>query len=391
MKLRKSCTLFLLAITICGCKGTKTAKDDLETVYPLSETQTVTDISPYINAVDFVQFEETDNSLLGYISNLQIGRDGSLLVSDLTGRFFRFDNNGKILNTIGRRGRGPGEYSRALGICFSEDGAKMLILSMGKVLEYNSSDGSFIRAVDIPSKNYDEIAPSSDGGFFLSASNPGMAELSDFDTPFFSLTQFDNEGKQIKEFLPRKDFVINTALFTQSYDGSYIFRPQEGDNIAYKIDEGKVVPIFRIDFGKETIPLHYIFTKTNSDGSVDLQYLIRSNYYKIPIYLHDTQDYFYFSSMGPGGIPHDFLYDLDRKKGIHWYAEDFEEVDVRIVGSDSMGWFYAIVVKESITTYRNNPLAATNPLSRYLLDMLSNSPRDERNDNPYLIKIKFEL
>ncbi len=390
MKLQKPCTLFLLAMIFCGCKGTKTTKDNLETVYPLSETQTITDISPYIDAVDFVQFEQTDNSLLGYISNLQIGRDGSLLVSDLTGRFFRFDSHGKFLNTIGRRGRGPGEYTSASSICFSEDGTKMLVLSMGKVLEYNSNDGSFIRAVDTPQKNYDEIVPSTDGGFFLSASNPGMAELSDFDTPFFSLTQFDSDGKFIEEFLPRKDFVINTALFTQSYDGSYIFRPQEGDNIVHKIDDGKVVPILRIDFEKETIPLHYIFTKTNENGSVDLQYLIRSNYYKIPIYLHDTQDYFYFSSMGPGGITHDFLYDLGRKKGIHWHAEDFEDVDVRIVGSNSTE-FYAIVIKESIATYRNNPLAATNPLSRYLLDLLSNSPQDEQNDNPYLIRIKFDL
>ena len=130
-----------------------------------------------------------------------------------------------------------------------------------------------------------------------------------FSEDFYCLYRYDEQGRILQKFLPRKDYGLNIALITQTSDNRYILRPQDSDNICYYLSDSLPVPRVKIDFGKETIKNRY---------SSDLQTYLRSDYYKMPVYIYDTRDYFYFSYCGPEATDCYCIHSFKNNKTITW-------------------------------------------------------------------------
>lgn len=106
------------------------------------------------------------------------------------------------------------------------------------------------------------------------------------------MLEFDKTGKMVNKMLMRKDFIFSIGLITQSHENDYLIRPLEGDKICYKVDQGEIKPYVKIDFKDKSIPTYYIF---DSQKQVNTDKYMFSDYYKVPIYLHETKEILYFS------------------------------------------------------------------------------------------------
>ena len=140
---------FLLAIISFSCSPDK--KESLISItIPIYET-TPFNISDIADKVTPIQLELTDESIIGdwrkgyrvlFTDNHIVFFDNSVGRSGC--KIFLFDKDGKFIRSIGKRGRGPGEYTAVLDIAI--DAAKQLVyvMTLPKILCYDL-DGNFIK------------------------------------------------------------------------------------------------------------------------------------------------------------------------------------------------------------------------------------------------------
>ena len=350
------------------------------TIMPLQTAVSVSDLRSFIDTVIFIPLINDSNNLISEVSKILIDNNTNILLLDHMQGVKLVDQNGVFIRNIGAKGRGPGEYQDIEDLSISSDGEYLLVLQPTGVLKYRISNGKFINKINLSGKNYDAICSSEDGGFFLFSSNP--AEESNFDKPFYALTLFDIKGNIKREFLPRKDFVFTQGIFTQSYDKSTIMRPQEGDNIAYKIRK-EIIPFLKIDFKNYAIPPKYIF-KDGGDLFEGMKNYLFSDYYKLPIHIHDTKDYIYFSSIGPSALQNDFVFSKSNNKGFRWVYERSDRDPLFIMASDST-YFYTVIYRDREDLKVGSSKNAN--LRDFIMYKLSQMPNS--NHDAFIVKMKF--
>jgi hypothetical protein len=79
-------------------------------------------MAPYVSPATLMTVGADDEDALGFVGDAAIGRDGSIFVADFQARsIHRFDPTGKHVATIGRQGRGPGEFDAISAMAVSGD------------------------------------------------------------------------------------------------------------------------------------------------------------------------------------------------------------------------------------------------------------------------------
>jgi hypothetical protein len=88
--------------------------------------------------------ENDDNYIFGQIIDIEIDDEGSIYVADLRlARIQKYDKNGCFLQTIGKKGRGPGEYEAPWGILFHRPSNCLYVRDWMNVKKYDK-DGKYI-------------------------------------------------------------------------------------------------------------------------------------------------------------------------------------------------------------------------------------------------------
>jgi hypothetical protein len=371
----KFITVFFFVVS---CK--KNEYHPVLTILPLQTATIAEDLRVFVDTLIFIPLINDSNNFISEVSKILIDNDTNLLLLDHVQGVQLVDQKGVFIRNIGTKGRGPGEYQNIEDLSISSNGEYLLILQQTGVLKYRISDGKFINKINLSGKNYDAICSSDDEGFFLFSSNP--ADESNFDKPFYALTHFDSKAKAKRELLPRKDFVFSQGIFTQSYDKSTIMRPQEGDNIAYKIGK-EIIPFLKIDFKNSAIPPKYIF-KDGGDLFEGMKNYLFSDYYKLPIHIHDTKDYIYFSSIGPSALQNDFVFSKSNNIGFRWVYERSDRDPLFIMASDST-YFYTVIYRDREDL--KVKLSKNANLRDFIMYKLSQLPNS--NHDAFIVKIKF--
>lgn len=357
--------------------------------YPLKQTETINDLSPYIDSLQIIPLEATDDSFITHIEKVLLTPNKDIVILNSTG-ILKFDKNGIFKLRIGKIGRAPGEYQKIYDICIDDKGEILSAVDHNNdVLQYSVNDGHFIQKITpkFPEKypNCIGIVPSKNGGFFLFGCNP-FSEVN-FKKDFYCLNLFDKKGNFEDKFLQRKDYVFPIHIITQSYNNSYLIRPQTWDNICYRIQNNELHKHIKIDFEKEGIPCNYI--RTSIGESYDIKKFLFSAYYKIPIYLQETKNHIYFSCAGPiEAENYFFLLNKNKFKGINW----------RIPGKSNSNLTLGLVSDETYIYYIfhdfneydiSNLPTDMDPFKKYLI---SKGVRLEgENSNPLIIKIKYNI
>lgn len=136
-------TIYLLYFVLLAIQAGAQQKIDLYTNVPNGEKVALSEIATEIR---YVPLETTDNCLLS--DELQVYYvAGCIFVGDQKNSvFFRFDKDGKLLNQIGKKGEGPGEYKRVL--FFTVDDKERIVYlvdTSGQCLMAYNFEGKFLR------------------------------------------------------------------------------------------------------------------------------------------------------------------------------------------------------------------------------------------------------
>lgn len=385
-------TLYISIIIIAwGCKPSTNTITSPNTITPLENAITVNKFSEHIDSLAVVPLEVTPESFITYIKKILLTKNKEIIILN-SSEILVFDQNGKFSRKIGDPGRGPKEYIALRDICLSNDYQNILALDCtNQIITYNLNDGKFVKRtipeIDSLGKQYldfSEICPSNNNGFFLFCCNP--PDIADFNQDFYCLVEFNEEGKFINKYLKRIDFIFPTHIITQSYNNDYNIRPLQGDNICYKITDGKVNPFVTIDFKDQYLPSRHIHPKPG-EGFPTQEYM-HTNYYKLPIYMHNTVDYFYFACCGPKAKEMYYIFSLKTNKGIRWVSDPNEDNVFLFKASDST-FLYGVYDDYKDYT-RQEQQTMENTLKKYILEK-NNISLINGQQNPAIIKIKFKI
>ena len=369
---------FFLFLAGCGNQS-KPVSVEQEIITPLSAGNAVNDLLPYIDSVEVVPLETTGKALIGLVGKILLLPNGNVLIKS-TASMFMFSPEGKFLFQIGKNGRGPEEYLTIDDVCLSQDARELWILGGCEIVKYSTETGRFIRktTLELPEicNGFDAIASGPGHSAFLYYC-PQMDE-NNFSEDFYCLYRYDEQGRILQKFLPRKDYGLNIPLITQASDNRYILRPQDSDNICYYLSDSLPVPRVKIDFGKETIKNRY---------SSDLQTYLRSDYYKMPVYIYDTRDYFYFSYCGPEATDCYCIHSFKNNKTITWERKGDDADGMFMIGGADKDFFYGIY--NDYRDWDEILLNRQDLLKRAIIQ--KTHLRIPEDSNPLLVKVKFKF
>lgn len=204
--------------------------------------------------VRFVPLETSDEVLIGEIEKI-VCYDSEYYVADKGSNgginsIYRFDPEGRFLNRIGLRGRGPNEYIDPVD--FIVDSSGVTVLDLRRFLFYDHA-GSFKKDVRLPYILYEITGmPDENLIFAVAGDNRDRPEAKDYETLIL-----DTEGNLISGHIPR-DYVMNFRSNKKSflYDGKVIYsRPFK--KYIYSVDRDGAAVEYVINIRDSPLPDDY--------------------------------------------------------------------------------------------------------------------------------------
>ncbi|MCL2738371.1 MAG: 6-bladed beta-propeller [Bacteroidales bacterium] len=111
-------------------------------------------MSEFVDSVKFIQLEETGESLIGSINKIFFTATYVIVEDRQQNTVFFFDQNGKYLKKISRKGRGPGEYLSLSSCMFDERKQQLIIYDiLAKKILFYDLFGNFVKEIPEFSEN----------------------------------------------------------------------------------------------------------------------------------------------------------------------------------------------------------------------------------------------
>lgn len=205
-------------------------------------------LSEFVVSYKYVPLETSAECLMGWIDKI-IVRQGTIYVLELRdhGRLFMFNIEGKYLRTIGRVGKGPGEYVGIRDIEVSKDNSKIYILTAtDNILVYNNY-GSFegkLQLYNLPeSVSLWDFLITPDAFVFNITSRSGNS---------FLATNLGGIFSSIDQAVPSKAYVSN-QLNGGFHNPTFVKRIC--DTIFKICPNGHLEPYMHLDFGENALTI----------------------------------------------------------------------------------------------------------------------------------------
>lgn len=378
------CIVMTALLAACGSRIAPRDAEGGIVLKPLEQTQKVDDISPWVDAVEFVRIADDERTLFSTVVKMLLDDSGNIFLLDDQGRIEALAADGGTITEIAH------EVCDNEGCHFISDialsNSELLILEGDEIIRFELADLSHVRRekfpVDLPC---DALAPDGNGGIYLFSAFPKtLPELPQGNSVTkvqagdeFMLYHISPEGEVTDKYIPRTDCTLSLNNISQSSCGEYMLRPQDGNHIFYRLTADGIVPAYRVDFGDENIPYRYYFDVAGED----LMSYIMSPYYKMPMELHETASHLFFRVAGPEAREVSVVYDSGSSTGIMWENAP-SDMQMQILGSDGK-WFYAIMPE---TGGADDGMHG--PLYGYVHKALSEKEPDAA-DHSYIVKIRF--
>lgn len=378
------CVLAVAAAVGCGRRTASNSAEAGIVLKPLEQTQKVDDISPWVDAVEFVRIADDERAHFTAVIKMLLDDGGNTFLLDDQGRVVALSADGSCLTEITQ------EVCNSEGCRFISDIALsdnvLAVLAGSEIIRFDGSDFSHVRREDVPiDLPCDALAPDGKGGIYLFSAFPktlpelpqGSNVTKELAGDEFMLYRISADGVVAERYIPRTDCTLSLNNISQSSCGEYVLRPQDGNHIFYRLTADGIVPAYRVDFGDENIPYRYYFDVAGED----LMSYIMSPYYKMPMELHETASHLFFRVAGPEAREVSVVYDSGSSTGIMWENAP-SDMQMQILGSDGK-WFYAIMPE---TGGADDGMHG--PLYGYVQKALSEKEPDAA-DHSYIVKIRF--
>lgn len=255
-----------LCMVTCICMVACTSKQQQEnvsdnlpyTVIPFEkgvENVKQVKLSEIAEKITFVPMETTDASLIARPKLMSmVYVDGKIIIPCTLG-VLAFDEKGKYLNTISRKGQGPGEYVQLRFVSTNEELGMLFLQDNLKLLSYRV-DGTFVRENKTPTGPCLETLVTQDS-ITLSALYNSTGRQP------YRLLLTDTKGDTLKAFPQYDRFEMpdgwnslyrNTKEdFLYSYKGEFVFHDYYSDTI-YTVMRDTLLPRYLLEMGKYHLP-----------------------------------------------------------------------------------------------------------------------------------------
>lgn len=267
MKKLLTCAFILFCFT--ACKTTMTPNND-SIIYLNSQNikqLTTFNINSLVDSCSYIELETTDSSLIKEISKIQLS-DSYIVILDKETKLYVFDRAGKFLNTIGRKGRAPGEYLAIRDFYIGDDGIIGFYDPLALKLHRYSLKGEYINSINIPQSiriTTGEKEEISIKEIYLTENNKLLCthHIMDNCTSLYSLKDLSNDSMRTISALGRSfslpNYMINfSAHPISNYSTSITFIKPFNDTI--------------FEFSNETLRPKYIFDM-NEDKEIPHDFL----------------------------------------------------------------------------------------------------------------------
>lgn len=176
--------------------------------------------------------EGDENQVFFHPSSVKVDKEGNIFVLDRGNyRLQKFNKDGKFLKSIGRKGKGPGEFLYPIDMDIDSQGNIYIIDYENKKLQKFANDGIFLNSFKLPFAPI-AISLDSEGSFYIS-----------YDT-FYGvgkhlIYKYNHKGELIKSFvrtIKHRDRMIQAAL----NNVSFCIDKQDNFYICYMFDKYRI-------------------------------------------------------------------------------------------------------------------------------------------------------
>lgn len=378
------CALAVAAAMGCGRSISPGSAEAEVVLKPLEQTQMVDDLSPWVDAVEFVRIADDAQVHPATVTKMLIDGRANAFMMDDRNRVVAVPADGSRLTVMAQE-ECDGEGCRIISdmaLC----GNELLVLVGHEIMRFDGDEFSLVRRDNVPiDLPCDAMAPDGEGGMFLFSAFPknlpelpqggNVTKVQSGDE--FMLYRLSSDGEVADRYIPRDDCTLSLNNISQSSCGEYMLRPQNGNHVFYRLTADGIVPAYRVDFGSENIPHRYYFDVAGED----LMSYIMSPYYKMPMELHETASHLFFRVAGPEAREVAVVYDRRSHGGIMWENAS-GDMQMQILASDGK-WFYAVMPETGGA--EDGPHG---PLYSYVRRALAEQDPDAAGHS-YLVKIRF--
>lgn len=231
-------SMILWSIGIAGQK-----KIDLLSNLSIKESKRISSVA---RDIKYVPLETTADCLLS--NELQVYCGDYIFIGDQqTQLFFRFDQNGKLLNQIGEKGNGPGEYSGAMFFHVNETEKLIYIVSVpDRSLYQYTYEGRFKKKIPIEESSW-TIAMDENHIYYFNTQYNRIRKNKNR----FELFKADKNGKVIHKTptsvkSEKEDMLLFDLPFFYYYNSAIYYKNAVHDFV-YRINEkGNLIPFYEV-------------------------------------------------------------------------------------------------------------------------------------------------
>jgi hypothetical protein len=255
------------------------------------------DLNKLTDSIRYIRLETNDSCLIKQIDKIELA-DRFLFIKNQKDGLYVFNLNGGYLWTIGRMGKGPGEYI-ALNDFFIDKLKNRVVIfdqNQSKIMEYGFN-GEFKNEYRI--QNYPDKVKKIDDRYYFSTSFMKEDTL-----------MYEYEGNNIINKYTKNDFSLGQfkehVLHFESlstFEDSITYW-NELNNYVFRIKNGTLSKRYFFDFGHSSY-------KINQNQQSQPDYKARSEYGSVERFI-ETKDYIFINSIFKGQVKH-VLYDKRTK------------------------------------------------------------------------------
>ena len=257
------CMMACIGMASCTSKQPQEAiPDNLPyTVIPFEkgvENEKQVKLSEIAEKITFVPMETTDASLLTKVrANNIISVNDTIVIPCFYLGAWTFDENGKFIAPISRKGQGPGEFTRFLSVAGNSDRNLIYVKSSRKMIAFRP-DGTFVNEYKVPGIGLpweysiimqDSITLSN----IINATGQSQYRLILSNTQGDTLKAFPQYDRFEMPYGMNYAYCNNKENYLYQYKGESVYHDYYCDTL-YTVTRDSLLPRYLLDMGKYKLP-----------------------------------------------------------------------------------------------------------------------------------------
>ena len=291
------CMAACVCMVACTSKQQQdnTVSDNLPyTVIPFEkgvENEKQVKLSDIAEKITFVPMETTDASLIAQVrANNIISVNGNIVIPCFNRGAFAFDENGKFIAPISRKGQGPGEFVRFVGVAGNSKQNLIYVKDSRKLMAFQP-DGTFVDEFKTPG------ALPWENSIIMQDSVIHSSVINYTGQKPYRLILTNAQGDTLKSF-PQHDrfeipngmnyiYINNKENFLYQYKGEAVYHDYYCDTL-YTVTRDSLLPRYLLEMGKCKLPKDLRLEAAFFSDDPDLAKKKAENYYR-PIFLENDR------------------------------------------------------------------------------------------------------